>query len=148
MKIDPAILAEFNPANLTLPASCLERQTIDQSAQPTDSGSKPKAKFDKFVCMWPADIFEGVWKLCEQHNNYAPLGILFALHKLWFEGFRRNPVRLTSCSLQRLKISRWRKYRALELLEKGGFISVERPHGKNPIITLKWLPIKKRFDTP
>jgi hypothetical protein len=148
MKIEPAILAEFDPANFTLPASCLEPQTIDQSGHPTDNSSKPKAKFDKFFYMFPEDVFEGVWSLCEQHNNYAPLGILFALHKLWFEDFRRNPVRLTSCSLQKLKISRWRKYRALELLEKGGFISLERRHGKNPIITLKWLPIRKRFDTP
>ena len=148
MKIDPAILAEFDPANFTLPASCLAPQTIDQSGHPTDKSSKPKAKFDKFFYMWPERVLEGVWAICVQHNNYAPLGILFALHKLWFKGFRRNPVRLTSCSLQKLKISRWRKYRALELLEKGGFISVERPHGKNPIISLKWLPIKKRFDTP
>jgi hypothetical protein len=36
-----------------------------------------------------------------------------------------------------------RKYRALTLLEEGGFISVERTRGENPLVTLKWVPIKK-----
>jgi hypothetical protein len=144
MKIDPAILAEFDPANFTLSASCLEPQTTDPSAHATDNGSKTKAKFDKFFYMFPEHVFEGVWNLCEQHNNYAPLRILSVLHKLWFEDFGRNPVRLTSYKLRKLGISRWRKYRALKLLEEGGYIFVERVNGDNPFVTLKWFPNKKR----
>jgi hypothetical protein len=73
-----------------------------------------------------------------------PLEDSFRLHKLWFEDFGRNPVQLTSYKLRKLGISRWRKYRALKLLEEGGYIFVERVNGDNPFVTLKWFPNQKR----
>ena len=79
MKIEPATLAEFDPANFTLPASCLEPQTIDQSGHPTDHSSKPKAKFDKFFYMFPEGVLEGVWAICVHSAITTPRWGFFSL---------------------------------------------------------------------
>jgi hypothetical protein len=45
-------------------------------------------------------------------------------------------VSLSSTSLQLFGITRWQKYRALEALEAGGLIRVDRHNGKNPKVEL------------
>jgi hypothetical protein len=47
----------------------------------------------------------------------------------------RNQVILTSKILRNFGLSRHQKFRALKLLEKAGYISVEWAKGKNPQIT-------------
>jgi hypothetical protein len=37
------------------------------------------------------------------------------------------------------------KLRALKFLEKSGWVQVERECKKNPLVTLKWLPLKSEF---
>jgi hypothetical protein len=107
------------------------------------SDTAPNAK--PFVYRIPEDVFENVWDLCERHKNYTPLRILTVLIKLWFETYRCNPVRLTSCRLQKLGIERRRKYRALKLLKESGLISVAPIPGANPLVVLNWLPRKENL---
>jgi hypothetical protein len=87
------------------------------------------------------DIAKNALAIC--HKSVAPISILLALYEIHFRDFGSNPVRLTSKILNRYRISRYRKYRALKLLEIAGLIRVERVKNRNPLVTLKWLPVKR-----
>jgi hypothetical protein len=159
-------LSAYDPRNfivserLGLGASQREQATTNQPGEPNPShsgqagqmsGARPKTKIrtatlteGPFV-IWPVEMFQKAWALCQKRRNHTPLGVLFILQELWFTGFKRNPVKLTTCALRKFGISRLRKYRALQLLEEGGFISVERTPGKNPLVTMTWLPIKEHI---
>jgi hypothetical protein len=66
--------------------------------------------------------------------------VVLVLYRLWYKNCGYNPVRLTSHALRKFNLSRYQKLRALKLLEKTGCITVERKVGKNPRITLNWMP--------
>ena len=93
-----------------------------------------KLRFYQF----PAELYRSL--LTQQTDLRALLCVLGTLIELWFENFGRNPVNLTSCSLQKYGISRHQKLRALAVLKKSKFFSVEQSPGKNPMVTLTWLP--------
>jgi hypothetical protein len=79
-----------------------------------------------------------------RRNAWSVVAVLMALYELWFtDPDKRNPVSLTSYNLQRFALSREQKYRALQILEGAQLISVNRTKGKNPRVTLTWLPLRK-----
>jgi hypothetical protein len=61
--------------------------------------------------------------------------VYLVIHQLCFMRKCKN-VKLGSARLARVGVSRYQKTRALISLEKAGLISVERPDGENPWITL------------
>jgi len=89
----------------------------------------------------PVEVAKSALAIC--HKSAAPISILLALYEIHFRDFGSNPVRLTSKILNKYRISRYRKYRALKLLEIAGLIRVERVKNRNPLVTLKWLPVKR-----
>src|SRR5262249_40169614 len=76
--------------------------------------------------------------------NYAPaLALVATTYKGWYEDFKkRNPVRLTSAKLAEFRVSRGQKSKGLKLLEQSNLFFVERFEGRNPLVTMKWIPIK------
>jgi hypothetical protein len=118
----PEEMVGFNVANFALTLSDLERLAaagkpippiqlapLTKPAQPTQPGgnsSEPslasrKTKPDKeFVYRIPNSVFKGVLDLCERHRSVTPIRLLGVLLEVWFEGYRCNPVRLTSCRLK------------------------------------------------
>jgi hypothetical protein len=81
--------------------------------------------------------------LIEQHAGWRELAVLCALYEIWFvHPNHHNPVQLSSYTLRRFGISRWQKWKALQVLEKTKQIRVERMgKGKNPKVTLNWLRV-------
>jgi len=54
---------------------------------------------------------------------------------------RRNPVRLSSCTLRIAGLSRWAKARALAQLERAGVVCVHRNKDRRPVlVTHLWYP--------
>jgi hypothetical protein len=76
--------------------------------------------------------------------NYAPAWALAAaVYKGWYEDFKkRNPVKLTSALLAEFRISKNQKSKGLKFLEQSDLFLVERFHGHNPLVTMKWILIK------
>jgi len=101
------------------------------------SAKKPKRgiQFYKF----PAVLMDALIQV-----DYAPAWRLAAaIYKAWFTGFKRNPVKLTSAALVGFRISKDQKWRALKGLEQTGQFAGERSERRNPLVTLRWEPIKK-----
>jgi hypothetical protein len=69
--------------------------------------------------------------------------LVLAILQAHFDGFEKNPVKLTSALLAEFRISRYQKLRGLRILERTGLFCVERASGRNPLVTMKWKPIKK-----
>jgi hypothetical protein len=129
--------------NLRMPESMSQKYQ-----QPTkrDDAARPKFQSEKFrYHQFPANVFYGVLKLADQNNCPAAVIILAVLYEEWWKSFKRNPVRLSSRKLKAHGISKYRKLRALKLLEETGHIGVEREHGKNPWILLRWHPRTHRL---
>jgi DNA-binding MarR family transcriptional regulator len=96
-----------------------------------------KTKFAKF----PIEVLE---KLISEHADYVELALLTQLYDRHFSDYGNNPVKLTSCALlEKYKIGRWQKYRGMKNRINWGLISVVQHNGKNPLVTLNWLPIQK-----
>ncbi len=76
--------------------------------------------------------------------NYAPTWALAAaIYKGWYEDFKkRNPVKLTSALLAEFRVSKRQKSKGLKLLEQSALFLVERFPGRNPVVTMTWIPIK------
>jgi hypothetical protein len=68
-----------------------------------------------------------------------------ALYEIWYRDNHYNPLALTSKSHRKYGMSPNQKLRALKFLEKSGWVQVERECKKNPLVTLKWLPLKSEF---
>ena len=152
---DDGTLNPFDPRNFKVPAHILEQPGIGQLEQPTaeqpgqpttdqstvkqpghatpTKGSRPKTRIrsvtltDEPFTIWPDALFKKLWHLCQKSGNLTPLGVVHVLLRLWFTGFKRNPVRLTTCALRKFGISRLRKYRALTLLEEVGLSLLSAP---------------------
>jgi hypothetical protein len=75
------------------------------------------------------------------------MSILLALCEIHFRDFGDNPVRLSSKILKKHRISRYRKYRALELLERAGLIS-SRTSSSGPRLSRSMLPNKRIHPSP
>ena len=131
----------FDPDNLRLPEEMRRQaQSADQRKTTGVSryGKRPRFKF----CQFPVAVLDA---LIGQRANWTAWAVLVALHELWFtHPNHHNPVHFTSYNLRRFGISRWQKWRALTVLEKSVQITVERMgEGKNPLVTLNWLPLAK-----
>ena len=59
---------------------------------------------------------------------------------------RRPTVKLTSAFLARFGITHDQKTRALACLEEAGLMTIQRHHGKNPVVTL--LAEERRYKGP
>jgi hypothetical protein len=78
-------------------------------------------------------------------TNYMPaLALAAAIYKAYFKDWKnRNPVKLTSAYLAEFHLSKDQKFRGLRILEQSGAFTVERFKGRNPVVTMTWLRIKK-----
>jgi hypothetical protein len=142
MNTDP-----FDPANLTLPEDFFDARQSgdrigDREAKATEVrryGKRPGFQF----CQFPVSVLDA---LIAQRANWTAFAVLAALYELWFTNpNHHNPVELTSYNLRRFGLSRQQKWRALWVLEKSKQITVERMgNGKNPLVTLNWLPLVNR----
>src|SRR5215471_13536607 len=76
--------------------------------------------------------------------NYAPAwSVVAAGYKGWYADFKkRNPVKLTSALLAEFRVSRGQKLRSLRFLEQSDLFLVERFPRRNPMVTMRWIPIK------
>ena len=140
----PESLDLFDSVYLRIPDSLLAQSK--KADQPMDRDGKPrrppKASGFRFY-QFPVKVLDDILKAANQNTTSAPVAVLLTLHELWFKSFGRNPVQLTSHSLRKFGISRYQKLRALKFLEKTGHITVERNGGKNPLMTLNWLPSRE-----
>ena len=77
--------------------------------------------------------------------NYAPAWTLAAvIYKTWYRGYKKlNPVLVTSAILAKYGLTRHQKSRALEILEDSGQYIVERSANRNPLVMMKWIPVKE-----
>jgi hypothetical protein len=77
--------------------------------------------------------------------NYGPAWALAAaIYKAWYGDFKkRNPVLVTSAILVEYGLSRNQKARALKVLEGTGQYIVDRFARHNPLVTMKWVPVKE-----
>jgi hypothetical protein len=112
--------------------------------EPRKPASVRQAKERRRFCMFPVEVLAAISKA--GGSRTAVLGILSALYELWFKQSNRNPIQLTSLSLRKYGVSPDQKLRALQVLEKSGQISIDREPRKNPLVTLKWLPLKSEFE--
>ncbi len=57
---------------------------------------------------------------------------------VWFESRKRywKPIRAGNALLSRFHVSRQQGYRALNMLESAGLISIERHRGRSPVVTI------------
>ena len=67
---------------------------------------------------------------------------------IWYRSglLKTKTIPLTSNTLSRFGIDRHAKRRALEALEGASLITVERSHGKNPIVTILDLKVRNKPD--
>jgi hypothetical protein len=73
-----------------------------------------------------------------KQTRSALLAVLAELHRLHFQAWnRKDPVRFGNSMLQSLGFSHHEKIRALEALEKAGWITVKWHKRKAPQVTIK-----------
>jgi hypothetical protein len=70
----------------------------------------------------------------EKTAGKAPV-VFLVIHQLCFMR-KCKTVKVESSRLVKVGVSRKQKSRALKSLEKAGLISVDRPDGENPVVTL------------
>jgi len=76
--------------------------------------------------------------------NYMPaFALAVAIYETWYKDYKkRNPVTLTSARLAEFRISKDQKLKGLKILEQSGLFLVKRFKGRNPLVTMPWLPTK------
>ena len=102
----------------------------------------PQPRKDEF-CKFPFHVMANIAKVGAPAGGV--IGVLAALYEIWYRDNHYNPVRLTTANLRKYGVSPDQKLRALQFLEKSGQIWVDRELRKNPLVTLKWLPLKTEF---
>ena len=108
-------------------------------------GSKTKItkKLKKLIefYQFPKSVLDGITA-----TGYMPaLVVAVVIYETWYYDYEKsNPVRLTTRSLRERGLSREQKQRALRLLEGTGQYIVERSPRRNPLVMMKWVPIKDR----
>jgi hypothetical protein len=122
---------DFDLDDIRFPDDLAEKYTNVRAGKRQD-----RYKFHKF----PFGLLESIAAV----GKNPTLVVCCALLKLYFDGFGENPVTLTSRCLESLRVSRGQKLRALKILESTEFFTVKREIGKNPLVTLNWLPMKSR----
>jgi hypothetical protein len=87
---------------------------------------------DKFV------KFPNMWRQClvAAHADRSAYRVaLYLLDKASFG----NPVPLGNRVLAKHGVSRYSKWRALELLRRAGLVAVEERRGKAPLVKVRWM---------
>ena len=120
--------------SLTIPEEELAKPDRQQEGPKTSRQKKEE------FCMFPFHVMASIAKTGTTVGGVVR--VLAALFELWFRDNHYNPVKLTTASLRKYEVSPDQKLRALRFLEKSGQVSVDRSNGKNPWVTLKWLPLK------
>ena len=117
-------MCDFDLNDFALPESKLER--IPRSKKPPRHS--PGEKFLK----GPIPL-DWLFKASKLPGKTLQVGIA-----LWFmAGLKcKRTVALTTRLLKEFGVSRSTKARSLKALENAGLISVERRHGKNPLVTI------------
>jgi hypothetical protein len=133
-------LDKFDIESLRIPEEELVRPDTHKKKT---LGSRGPLK-EKEFCKFPFRVMASIAKIGRQAGGVV--GVMAALYEIWYRGCQYNPVRLTSATLRKYGVSPHQKLRALRFLEKSGCIWVDREHGKNPLVTLKWLPLKSEFE--
>jgi hypothetical protein len=117
-----------------------ELETLKRNGGKKPSTRKPKKgiQFYKF----PSAVMEMLAR-----SKYGPAtSVATAVYKKWYEDYgnrKRNPVKLTSALLRECGISKDQKLRALKILEQSSWFSVKCSKGRNPLVTMKWLPTEE-----
>jgi hypothetical protein len=132
----------FDPANLQMPA---EAYRAGRDGDKTQGIRRYKKQSRIKWYRLEATVLDRAFATTRARRNaWNILVVLMALYELWFTDFdHRNPVTLTSYNLHRFGLRRKQKYRALEILEEAKLISVDQTHGKNPVVAMTWLPLRK-----
>jgi hypothetical protein len=131
----------FDPANLQMSADFRAGRNGDKS-QPVRRYKKQN--WVKWYRLDATVLDRAFSTTGARRNAWCILAVLMALYELWFTDFdHRNPVALTSYNLRRFGLRRKQKYRALQILEEAKLISVDQTNGKNPVVTMTWLPLRK-----
>lgn len=134
LRIDPKDFRQMNQGNGE-PGTLVKDKAVSNHGGVRRYAKHSGLKFFQF----PVKIFDLLLG-SDFEVNRADLAVLLTLYELWFTNFKRNPVKLTSYSLQKYGISRHQKYRALERLENRGLLIADRCRGRSPTVTLTWLP--------
>jgi hypothetical protein len=85
-------------------------------------------KFVKFPDMWRVRLAE------IQADGSVYRVALYLLDKAGFV----NPVTLGNRVLEKHRVSRHGKWRALEALRNAGLVAIVRRNGKAPLVTVRW----------
>jgi acyl dehydratase len=81
--------------------------------------------------------FPNMWRVCLAEAQADGSAYRVAFYLLDKAGFV-NPVPLGNRVLAKHGVSRYSKWRALELLRKTGLIAVEQRKGKAPLVNVRW----------
>lgn len=133
-------LSAYDPKNFIYTdekGTLLDEKTIQERGERREKRRKEKAAKPKDPVYYELPGPE-MRKLCAAGGAFA-LPLLLHLYDLWYKDWHHNPViKLPNFD----KMERKRKGRQLEKLEELGFVSVEQPPGKSPIVTLLFkLPV-------
>lgn len=147
---DPTDLSDLQISDENLKRYLTGNTTLSETQVSTENGNKvsPVRRYKKQgKVKWyrlEASVLDQAFATADARRNaWSILAILMALFELWYtDSNHRNPVALTSYNLQRFGLTRWQKYRALQILEGAKVIIVDRTAGKNPLITLTWLLLR------
>jgi hypothetical protein len=82
--------------------------------------------------------FPNTWRECLAEAKADGSAYRVALYLLDKAGFV-NPMPLGNRVLSRHGVSRYSKWRALELFRKAGLIAVEGRKGKAPLVKVRWM---------
>jgi len=128
----------IDPQELFLTKERIKELQAEKSARLAVKKAEKKPRPGIQFYQFPVDVINAI-----DRSNYAPVWrLVHAIYKTWFENRNRNPVKLTSARLAEFQISRGQKSRALKILEQIDQFGVERLEGRNPLVTMKWKPLK------
>jgi hypothetical protein len=132
--VSPEQIATHND-QLSAKIETPKRPNQTEAGKPKHS-EKHTLKFYKF----PPAVIDGLVAA-----DYGPAWkVAMAICKRWYATFRGNPVELTTWNLRKnYGLSKDQKWRALKVLEDTEQYIVERIPGHNPLVTMKWEPLKK-----
>jgi hypothetical protein len=134
-------MSEINIDEIRVPPEQIAAWQVEQAAKAETPSSKTKEskRFELKFYKFPPVVIEALCKA-----QYWPAwNVAAAIYKQWYDTFQGNPVKLTSWNLrENYDVSKDQKWRALKILEGTRHYIVERIPGKNPLVTMTWLPRK------
>jgi DNA-binding MarR family transcriptional regulator len=121
-------MSTFDPSKLQIDRSQVEQSAYHPIAERKVSTNRKQEHFLKGPVPLP-------WLIKASKCSGKALAVAIAIR--YRSGLcKTNQITLTSRVLEKFGIDRSAKSRAIQCLEEAGLISVERQHGKNPVITI------------